>query len=135
MVIKILQALWPFIKEMVLGERSLKQALTNNKKRVAFIVLVFTSIALNIVTLPRLFTIAKQHLALIKDMEKKDKEIEELKKPKEVKKPKVEVIQDSSLPAKVEKSRKRSTQKSSTPGRAETLRQRFDEINRREQDG
>jgi hypothetical protein len=63
-VFKVFILLWPFIKEMVLGDKSLMHALRNNKKKVLFILTIFMSIGLNFIVTYKLVELSKDYLAL-----------------------------------------------------------------------
>lgn len=67
MWLKALKFLWPFFKELFLGDLSLKQAVQNHKLRVLGLGMVLMSVSLNMFTIPRLVTITRQHLELIRD--------------------------------------------------------------------
>lgn len=64
--LKLLVFIWPFLKEMVLGEQTLRQAALNNKVRVLVICIIVLSLGLNAFTIPRLVGITQQHLDLVK---------------------------------------------------------------------
>jgi type II secretory pathway component PulC len=65
LIIKIIQALWPFIKEMVLGDKTVAQVVKNNKSKLLFILLIFSSISLNVFAVPRMVAMAKTYLELV----------------------------------------------------------------------
>lgn len=56
--------LWPFLKEMILGDRSLKEAIKHHKWRVLLLGTVILSIVLNFLTIPRLLSLAHDHVEL-----------------------------------------------------------------------
>ena len=62
--LQLVKSLWPFIKEMSLGDITILEALVNNRKKLLFICLIFGSIGLNITTVNRLLTLSKQYMAL-----------------------------------------------------------------------
>jgi hypothetical protein len=64
--LKVLPYIWPFIREMVLGRKSILAALRDNKKKVLFISLVLFSFCLNFLTIPRLLSLSAQYVALEK---------------------------------------------------------------------
>lgn len=70
--IKLLPYIWPFLREMVLGNKSIFAALRDNKKKVFFITLVIVSFGLNFLTVPRLLTMSMQYVTL----DKRYKELE-----------------------------------------------------------
>jgi hypothetical protein len=65
-ILKILAFLWPFIKEMVLGDKTLREALKDNKKKVLLALMILASIGLNFFTISRLVIISKDHVVLQK---------------------------------------------------------------------
>lgn len=64
---------------MVLGERTLKQAVQSNKVRVAALFVIFLSLAINVFTLPRLVIITQQHLELMRQYKELNAHYLELK--------------------------------------------------------
>lgn len=72
-IFKVLAWLWPFIKEMVLGDKTFKEALDDNKKKVLLIILIFVSLGLNLFLVPRVVVISSNFLALEKENEKNKK--------------------------------------------------------------
>lgn len=64
LLFKTLRFLWPFLKEMILGDKTLKEALKTNFWRVLLIVGIIVSIALNFFTIPRLLEISYAHVEL-----------------------------------------------------------------------
>jgi len=70
--LKVLPYMWPFIREMVLGRKSLLAALRDNKKKVFFITLIIVSFGLNFLTVPRLVSMSVQYVTL----DKRYKELE-----------------------------------------------------------
>jgi hypothetical protein len=79
MWMKIAVFIWPFLKEMILGDRTLKEAVKSNKIRVLTIGIIFLSLALNFFAFPRLVSITKQHLELAKKYKDVQAELESLK--------------------------------------------------------
>jgi hypothetical protein len=65
-ILRIFIFIWPFIKEMVLGDKTLKTTIITYKKRVLLITLIFISFGMNLFTIPRLFVISNQYLNLMK---------------------------------------------------------------------
>lgn len=61
-ILKVLAFLWPFIKEMVLGDKSLKEAIRDNKKKVAFAIFVLCSVGMNFFLISRLVVISQKYL-------------------------------------------------------------------------
>lgn len=73
LLFKTLRFLWPFLKEMVLGNKTLKEALKTNFWRVVLLAAIVVSVALNFFTIPRLLEISyaqvelkRKHSALLK---------------------------------------------------------------------
>ena len=50
LVWSIVKTLWPFLWEMVVGKKTLKQALRSNKKSVFFVVAFCASIGINVMS-------------------------------------------------------------------------------------
>lgn len=67
---QILKFIWPFIKELVLGEQTLGQALKTHKLRVLLIALIMGSFVMNVFTVPRLISISADYIKLEKKYEK-----------------------------------------------------------------
>lgn len=66
----ILRFLWPFLKEMFLGDKTLTQALRTNKLRLFLLFAIIGSIGMNIWLTPRLFDISTQFIQLKVDHKK-----------------------------------------------------------------
>lgn len=64
MFIQTIKFLWPFLKEMILGDKTLKEALRHHFWRVVLMGLIILSIALNFLTIPRLLAISYDHVEL-----------------------------------------------------------------------
>ena len=64
MFFKTIEMIWPFIREMVIGDKSLLDALKYNKKRVLLVILIFVSIGTNFFSIHRLITISQQYIVL-----------------------------------------------------------------------
>lgn len=62
--VKILTFLWPFVKELTLGDKTLLEALKTNKKKVFFAAVVMLSFAINIFVVPKLVAISNSHVIL-----------------------------------------------------------------------
>lgn len=76
---KVAIFIWPFLKEMLLGETTVKEAVQNNKIRVLAIGVIFLSLALNFFTVPRLVTITNEHLGMVRSAAALEKELKELR--------------------------------------------------------
>jgi hypothetical protein len=76
-IFKILLFIWPFIKEMVLGKKTMKEAIKDNKRKVAIAFVIVASLGLNMVTLTRLWTLSAQYVDLQKRYTFVDKKMTE----------------------------------------------------------
>lgn len=65
-----LKFIWPFLKEMVLGDKTVGQALRTNKARLLLLILILGSFGMNIIMTPRLVTISAQYIELDKTHKK-----------------------------------------------------------------
>lgn len=63
-LIKVLVFLWPFIKEMILGGMSIKDAIRTNKRSVFIFIVITLSLILNILTVSRLIVITNDYIEL-----------------------------------------------------------------------
>lgn len=66
-IIKILVFIWPFIKEMVLGDRSVRDAARDNKMKVLLAFVLAGSIGMNIFSVNRLWTLSQEYLGVKKE--------------------------------------------------------------------
>lgn len=76
---KIIPYIWPFIREMVFGNKPILKAMRDNKKKVFFAMLILFSFGLNFVAVPRLVTMSMQYIALdkrYKELDAKYKAVE-----------------------------------------------------------
>lgn len=73
----ILRFLWPFLKEMVLGDKTLTQALRTNKLRLLLLFAIIGSLGMNIWLTPRLFDISTQYIQLKIDHKKLEEDSKE----------------------------------------------------------
>lgn len=71
MFFKALGLAWPFIKEMMLGDKTLVQALRSNKLRLVFMAVGIASMGLNYLTLPKLYSVSLEY----KNLQKTYKEL------------------------------------------------------------
>ena len=69
---KLLPYIWPFLKDMILGRKTMLEALRDNKKKVLLVVIVIFSLGLNFFMVPRTTRMAIDYLAL----DKKYKELQ-----------------------------------------------------------
>ncbi len=67
LTMKVLRFLWPFIREMVLGEKTLKQAVKTNKGRVFIIGVIFASFVTNFYIIPKVWSISSDYIELKKN--------------------------------------------------------------------
>lgn len=65
-----LRLLWPFLKEMVLGDKTLSEAIKTNKMRVLLLFLILGSFAMNLFVVPRVYDISSQYVELEKEHKK-----------------------------------------------------------------
>ena len=79
MILKLLQALWPFIRELVLGEKTMKEAIKSNKMKILLMVIIFASFIVNMLAVPRLYSVSKQYLDQARACSDKDVEINSLR--------------------------------------------------------
>lgn len=61
-ILKVLAFLWPFIKEMVLGDKTLKEAIKDNKKKVLLALLIMVSVGMNFFTISRLVVVSQNYI-------------------------------------------------------------------------
>lgn len=61
---KLIAFLFPFVKEMILGEKTIREAIRTNKMRVFLIGLILLSFFLNIVFIPKLVKISADYVIL-----------------------------------------------------------------------
>lgn len=66
-LIKIFMFIWPFIKEMVLGDRSVRETARDNKLKVLLAFVLAASLVMNIFSVNRLWTLSQQYLDLRKE--------------------------------------------------------------------
>jgi len=67
--LKVLRFLWPFVREMVLGEKTLPEAVKTNKGRVFIIGLIFVSFVTNLYIVPKVWSISSDYIDLKKTHE------------------------------------------------------------------
>lgn len=70
---KLITFLFPFVKEMLLGEKTIREALKTNKMRVFLIGLILLSFFLNMTVIPRMIRISADYVLL----DRKYKDLEE----------------------------------------------------------
>jgi hypothetical protein len=91
--------IWPFLRELVLGEKTLKQAVQSNKIRVLAIGIIFLSLALNFFALPRLVSITNEYLTLSKKYKDVAEQLKELQDKKNLPHPPVATPPEAHPPA------------------------------------
>lgn len=76
---KVFMFFWPFLKEMILGEKTVKQAVETNKWRVLTLGVILMSISLNFLAVPKLISVTQDYLELRKKYLSSQEEIAKLK--------------------------------------------------------
>jgi len=64
LVFKAIAFFWPFLKEMILGEKTIRESLRSHKGRLLLIAAILASFALNAFTIPKLVKISAAHVEL-----------------------------------------------------------------------
>lgn len=149
-LVKILMFIWPFIKEMVLGDRSVGEAARENKMKLLLTVVLTASIGLNIFSVHRLWTLSQQYLDLRKEYAtldakyKKLTSVEPIPKALPAKPKVVEVAREEpAVPKKQKKPKVKKVAKAETPveedidevnaERLRKLKEDFEKIKQREE--
>ena len=65
-IIKLLGFIWPFIKEMVLGDKTVAEAVATNKIKTLLISIGILSLLLNLLLVQRLVVLGKNHIENLK---------------------------------------------------------------------
>jgi hypothetical protein len=139
---KLIPYIWPFLREMVLGNKPILKAVRDNKKKLLFLALILFSFGMNFVMLPRLVSMSMQYIALEKkhnELEAKYKAVSTLPKPtKEVKpepRPIVEEIPVQKFPV-MEKVEKKKTKEQIRADKEllETIRKDFARLKKMEEE-
>ncbi len=140
---KILPFIWPFVKELMLGNKTLAEAFKDNKKKVLMTLIIMLSFALNIFVIPKLITISGQHILLQREHDKlqaslKDQHntspIQGGKAIASLEDPPRRVAQEDEPQHPVSSDKTARTSKSdSAADRAAKMRQHFDDIRRQEE--
>lgn len=68
-IFKILTFLWPFIKELVLGEKTVRQAIRSNRWKLVLTIVICISFVVNLLAVPRLVVMANDYVKLNKKYE------------------------------------------------------------------
>ena len=71
-LIKTLSFLWPFIKEMVFGNKTVAESVKANKIKSLFFFVAVLSLVLNLILFQRLIVIGKDHIDFVKEMKTKE---------------------------------------------------------------
>lgn len=64
LVFKAIAFFWPFLKEMILGEKTIRESLKSHKGRLLLIGVILASFGLNAFTIPKLIKISAAHVEL-----------------------------------------------------------------------
>lgn len=64
--LKILSMLWPFIKEVALGDKTVMETFRTNKMKFVGIAIIVASLGLNYFAVSKIITISRDHIALMK---------------------------------------------------------------------
>lgn len=78
-IFKLLPFIWPFVKELILGNKTLTEAFKDNKKKVFLTIAIMLSFALNIFAIPKLITISGQHVILQREHDEMQAQYNEMK--------------------------------------------------------
>lgn len=70
-LIKTLSFLWPFIKEMVFGNKTVAESVRANKIKSLFFFVAVLSLVLNLILFQRLIVIGKDHIDFVKEIKTK----------------------------------------------------------------
>jgi len=86
----LLRLIYPFLKEAIIGKRSLKSALANNKKKVIVLGLVMASLTINLFSVPKIISLSllqlhnqkliQEYTKTKADVDRLERENKELKK-------------------------------------------------------
>jgi hypothetical protein len=71
--LKIISFLWPFLKEVILGDRTIREALRHHVGRILLIGLILLSVGLNFLTVPKLLSISYEYIELKRKYEQLSK--------------------------------------------------------------
>lgn len=63
-VIRIFTNLWPFLWEMMIGNRPFKEAIHTHRKQIITIVLIIVSVLMNALTIPKIISISSDYVIL-----------------------------------------------------------------------
>lgn len=65
-IIKLMGFIWPFIKEMILGDKTVAEAVATNKIKTLLISIGILSLLLNLLLVQRLVVLGKNHIENLK---------------------------------------------------------------------
>mgnify|MGYP003514152829 CR=1 FL=1 len=72
-LIKTLSFLWPFIKEMIFGNKTVAESVKANKIKSLFFFVAVLSLVLNLILFQRLIVIGKDHIDFVKEIKAKER--------------------------------------------------------------
>lgn len=127
---KIIPYIWPFLREMVLGNKPILKAMRDNKKKLFFILLILFSFGLNFVAVPRLVTMSMQYIALDKRYKELDANFKAINS--SVKHPSANGVEQQVTIAEpnapVAKPHRASKSVKKSPAKTQPRKEHFDEI-------
>lgn len=140
---KLLPFIWPFVKELILGNKTVAEAFKDNKKKVLLTGVIMASFAINIFAIPKLVSMASAHVILQREHDHLQTQYNELKNTSPiqggkavagVEDPPRQPVQQEETPAHVSVS-KPAHPSTSAPkdDRLEAMRKHFDELKRLEE--
>jgi hypothetical protein len=65
-IIKIFTLLWPFIKEMAFGRKTVREAVQTNKLKTSILLVLIVSVLLNVFSFSKIVAISRQYIMLDK---------------------------------------------------------------------
>ena len=72
-IIKVIGFIWPFIKEMILGDKTVAETVHANKIKTLLIIIGLLSIFLNFILVQRLVVLGRKHIDQVKQVKKIEK--------------------------------------------------------------
>lgn len=105
-LIKLTMFLWPFVKEIILGDKTLKEAAKHHKKKLVLIFIIFLSIWINFFTIAKIFSVPKEKSTTSAKLDRDsdnvtDKEIKEILETPD--KPKVPEVKNADIHGPIKK--------------------------------
>lgn len=135
---KLLPFIWPFVKELMLGDKTIIEAFKDNKKKVFMTAVIMLSFAINIFVIPKLLAISSQHVILQREHEQLQAQFLELKNTSPIKggktvavleDPPRQPVQQEETPAHVSTSKPAHPSTSAqTDDRIKAMRKHFDDL-------